>query len=151
MNFNIEVRLQPAQHFISRCCYVTVADLLPCIEATLAEMHTALALEGLVAAGAPWGIYRGDISESADGPIEICLPFVGKAAECVGFDVKFQPAVQGAVIAVSGDAAAYPQVIEAYQQGKRWLDEQGRMIIDDAREVWLSDDVQVLEIIWPFE
>ncbi len=91
------------------------------------------------AAGHAFAVYHGEVSEEADGPVEVGLP--------VGDAEKRLPAGEVAYTVVEGSETDYPEILGAYDAVASWAKANGRELAGPPREVYLSEER--FEITWP--
>ena len=72
-------------------------------------------------------IYHGEVNEDSDGPVEVCVPFVGEA-DLAGQAHRVEPAHREAYTEITVAQVAFPQILSAYDAVERWIGENGREI-----------------------
>lgn len=101
-------------------------------------------------------IYHGQVSMTADGPVEICLPVAGDVEPFGGARVRVEPAHDQAFTRLTKAQVAYPKILEAYQAIERWFEENGKQAAGSPREVmfaeWsqIGDDEPAVDVAWPY-
>ena len=132
--FEVKTKHVDEQPYESRSKQVRVAELEPFIRETIA----ALTAEH-EAAGHAFAVYHGEVSDAADGPVEVGLP-VARAE-------KTLPGGEVAYTVVEGSETDYPEILGAYDAVAIWAKANGRELTGPPREVYLSEEK--FEITWP--
>jgi DNA-binding transcriptional MerR regulator len=137
--FDVKVKRVPPKRYASRTANVRVAQLEPFILETIGE----LSAEG--AAGPPFTIFHGAVTEESDGPVEVCVPRSDGDGEL--------PAGEVAYTTVSGKQCDFPEILGAYDAVARWAREQGREFASPPREIYLNGPGEAMrfEIAWPLQ
>lgn len=143
----VNVRDVPEQHVVSELRYVTAADLRWVREAT--ERLTALADRTGGPAGPRFVVFHGEVTEDADGPVEVCVPVRPEAA------VRVEPAHREAYIRVVAGHFEVPQILSVYDAVGRWVRDHGHTAVAPPREVYgyaesLGPDDPVCDVAVPF-
>jgi len=137
--FDVKLKQVPAQRSASRTANVRVAQLEPFILDTIEE----LSAEG--AAGPPFTIFHGAVTEESDGPVEVCVPRSDGDREL--------PAGEVAYTTVSGKQCDFPEILGAYDAVARWAREQRREFASPPREIYLNGPGEAMrfEIAWALQ
>ncbi len=133
----VQTRHVPAQIVASLEGRVLAADLPAFIDRQLAAIHGALASSGCET-GVPFVIFHGQVTETADGPVEVCVPFDGDSSPA-GVDVRTEPAHDEAFVRLQKRELAYPEILGAYREVETWLSTHGHRMAGSPREVYLAD------------
>jgi len=134
--FEVQTKQMPAQRYRSRRETVTIAELEPFIERTVAEL-------GPPAGGPPFTIFHGPVNEQEHGPVEVCVPHDHGEAEL--------PAIEVAYTVAEGRQCDFPEILGAYDAVARWAQHNGRALAGPARELYLDGEGEEprMEIAWP--
>ncbi len=124
----VSVRDVPEQHVVSELRYVNAAELGWVQEA--AERLTALAGRSGGPAGPRFVVFHGEVTEDADGPVEVCVPVRPEAAG------RAEPAHREAYVPVVKGHFEPPQILSVYDGVRRWVREHGHAVVGPAREVY---------------
>jgi DNA-binding transcriptional MerR regulator len=137
--FEVKVKQVPVQRYESRTANVRVAQLEPFILETIGELSE----QG--AAGAPFTIFHGAVTEESDGPVEVCVPRADGEREL--------PAGEVAYTTVSGKQCDFPEILGAYDAVARWAREHEREFASPPREIYLNGPGEAMrfEIAWPLQ
>jgi DNA-binding transcriptional MerR regulator len=134
---------------------VTIAALDETIQTNLRLLRQAIRTLSTAESDKPFGVYHGRITETEDGPLEVCVPVAALPVGTLpdGIEAKTLPAVRVACVTLRGDQASYPEVLKGYDAVVKWINAQGMHKAGSPREVWHSDpgpDV-AMDVKWPFE
>ncbi|MEU6403062.1 MerR family transcriptional regulator [Streptomyces sp. NPDC046985] len=126
----------------------TLADELPAwIGASLARLESAAAACGGMT-GAPFVVYRAEVSMESDGPAEACVPVADAAAarrwaaergRSRDIGVRVEPARRLAFTRIAKAQVAHPQILAAFEAVERWIADQGLEQAGPCREVYFAD------------
>lgn len=137
--FEVDVKAVAEQPYVSRSKRVRVSELEQFIATTVEELTAAHE-----PAGNSFAIYHGEVNESADGPVEVCLPVAAGDKTLPAGDVAFTVAV--------GEQTSFPEIIGAYDAVASWAKANQRELVGPPREIYLggtSGDRPSMEIAWP--
>ena len=137
--FEVKVKQVPAQRYASRTTNVHVAQLEPFILETIGELSTE------AAAGPPFTIFHGAVTEESDGPVEVGVPRPDGDREL--------PAGEVAYTTVSGTQCDFPEILGAYDAVARWAQENEREFACPPREIYLHGPGEAMrfEIAWQLQ
>lgn len=149
--FEVESREMPAVQVISLTRRVTVDALGQHISGSLLSLSGFAQTQGGTLCGAPFGIYHGPVNHTDDGPMEVCFPVRGTFKPEGDVVVKELPAVQAAVVRVTGENCEFPAIVGAYDAAHDWITAHGSQPDGPPREIWNGPDEKgMMEIAWPF-
>ena len=154
--FDIQTRVVPEQKVLSVQRNVYVKDLSAFISEAHDLLYHHLAQAGLETTGPSLVIYHREVNEDSDGPVEVCVPFVGSIEPAGKMHVRLEPAHQEAFTRLSKAQMAFPGLLEAYGALHEWLAAEGKEQADAPREVYFADwdalspDDPACDIAWPF-
>jgi DNA-binding transcriptional MerR regulator len=138
--YKVETKSVEAQPYVSRTKRVRVSELERFITETIGELWKANE-----PAGSAFAVYHGEVTEEADGPVEVCVPTAGGD--------KTLPAGEVAYTIATGEQCQFPEIIGAYDAVARWAKENGRQLDGSPREIYHSDprkgEEDRFEIAWP--
>jgi len=77
MAFEVEVRDVPQTQVVSITKRITVEALGQHIKGSLGRLSEFVQAQGGVTTGAPLGIFQGPVTQTDDGPMEVCFPVRG--------------------------------------------------------------------------
>jgi DNA-binding transcriptional MerR regulator len=124
----VGVRDVVEQHVVSEMRYVTAAELGWVREAT--ERLNALAGRSGGPTGPRFVVFHGEVTEDADGPVEVCVPVCAEGAD------RPEPAHREAFIPVVKGHFEPPQILSVYDAARRWVRENGHTVVAPPREVY---------------
>jgi effector-binding domain-containing protein len=153
MNLEVEVREIPTQQIISITRRHTVDGLGKQEEQDIGVLFDLASEQDAQVIGAPFGIYHGAVSETEDGPVEICIAVSGKITARDIIEVKQLEGGQAACVAITGDQCHYPELLGAYDAAADWIQRNGFETTQPPREVWYTGpgpDAK-WEIVWLFK
>ena len=132
--YEVQVKEVPEQPYVGRSNRMRVDELERFITETI---DTLMAENELT--GHPFAVYHGEVTEKADGPVEVCVPVAGAG--------KRLPAGEVAYTFVSDGQCQYPEIIGAYDAIATWAKSNGRELAGPPREIYI--DQKRWEIAWP--
>ena len=142
---------------ISICDEVSIAELIPYIDRSIASLRAFAEDKGLEVTGPPIGIYHGEVNEDSNGPVEICLPFEGEAMPTEAITVRTLKGGSVASTYTTVEQARFPEILQAYDAVHEWIRQSGHQISESPREIYLAREEEVsqhepfIEIAWPFQ
>jgi len=152
MSLEVEVRDIPTQQIISITRRHTVDGQGKQEEQDIGALFALANEQGAQAAGAPFGIYHGAVSETEDGPVETCIAVNGKITSRDNIKVKQLEGGKAACVVITGDQCHYPELLGAYDAAADWIQKNGFETTQPPREVWYTGpgpDAK-WEIVWLF-
>jgi DNA-binding transcriptional MerR regulator len=152
MSLEVVVKDIPAQQIISITRRHTVDGLGKQEEADIGALFAHAHQQGAQAAGAPFGIYHGPVSETEDGPVETCLAVSGRIEGKDNIEVKQLDGGKAACVVITGEQCHYPELLGAYDAAVDWIQKNGYETTQPPREVWYTapgPDAK-WEIVWLF-
>jgi effector-binding domain-containing protein len=132
--FEVHVKQMPEQPYVSRSKRVGIKELERFITETIDELTA-----GNQPVGPPFAVYHGEVNETDDGPVEVCVP--------VAEGEKRLHAGEVAYTIVADGQCEFPEIIGAYDAVASWAKTNGRELACPPREVYLEH--QRWEIAWP--
>lgn len=152
MAFAVEIQKTPKQLVLSITKRVYLPELSSFISSSVEMLEAHAAKHGCAISGPPFGIYHGAVSQTENGPVEVCLPIIGSYASVTAeIAVKELPAAELACVAVSGKECAFPAILEAYDAACDWIVRNGYESDSPPQEIWVGPDEQgPMVIAWPF-
>lgn len=151
MTFEVRVRDVPTTQVVSITQRIKVEALGQYIQKSLLVLSEFVQSQEGTLAGAPFGIYHGQVNHTDDGPLEVCFPALGTFT--AGGDVAVKEIPQGrvAIVRVTGEQCRFPEIIGAYDAAHDWITANGFEPAGPPREVWNGPDEKgMMEIAWPF-
>lgn len=151
MTFEVQARDMPATQVVSITQRIKVEALGQYIQKSLLALSEFVQSQEGTLAGAPFGIYHGQVNHTDDGPLEVCFPAQGTFT--AGSDVAVKEIPQGrvAIVRVTGEQCRFPEIIGAYDAAHDWITANGFEPAGPPREVWNGPDEKgMMEIAWPF-
>jgi DNA-binding transcriptional MerR regulator len=137
--FEVSTKQVEEQRYVSRSKRVRVPELEPFIVSTIQTLSASH--DG---SGPAFSLYHGEVNETDDGPVEVCLPTAAGDRRLPAGEVAFTIA--------GGDACRFPEIIGAYDAVAGWAKAAGRDLDGPPREIYLSHptaDEPQMEIAWP--
>lgn len=141
---------------ISICDEVSIADLIPYIDRSIASLRSFAEETGLEVTAPPMGIYHGEVNEDSNGPVEICLPVEGEAVPTEVITIRTLKGGPVAYTYTTVEQARFPEILQAYDAVHDWIRQSGKHISESPREIYLtpegggSQHEPFIEIAWPF-
>lgn len=151
---DIALRTVPERDLLTTERRQTVDGLSDFIGDSVARLTAHLETSGASVAGSLRVIYHGMVTEDSDGPVEVALPFTGSVAAVDGLTVRRDPGGTEAWTALTRGEAEFPQVLGAYDDLGRWIDDSDLHRAGHPAEVYLTPrdvepDVVHMEVVWP--
>jgi DNA-binding transcriptional MerR regulator len=137
--FEVRTKHVDERRYVSRSKRVRIPELEPFIMRTIEDLcneHES--------SGPAFSLYHGEVNETDDGPVEVCVPTDGGDRRLPAGEVAFTVA--------RGEACRFPEIIGAYDAVASWAKAAGRDLDGPPREIYLADpaaDEPQMEIAWP--
>ncbi|WP_034409272.1 MerR family transcriptional regulator [Deinococcus murrayi] len=156
--FEIQEREVPPLQVIGKRGRVHLGELPAFIARTFQELQRHLAAQDAPFAGAPYTLFYGEVSADSDGPVEVCIPFLGQVSPGQGMTVRREPAFREAYATLTGAQRGQVQaILTAHDEVAGWLKQHGKTLARPAREVYLQpqegeegERQAALEIAYPY-
>ena len=153
--YQIQTRQIPEQQVLTVSRNVTQADLVDFMMPAMGYLPAAL--EGTTAKTDShcFVIYHGVVDEDSDGPVEVCLPFEGTLDAPAGMQVRIEPAHHEAFTTVSLEHTKFPDILEAYDAVRGYLEREGLEPTGSPREVYFVEHTKIgpkdpfCDVAWP--
>src|SRR4051812_6910617 len=113
--FYVQTRDVPEQLVFSEQARMTAEKLPEWIGAAFDRAQKAGA-----AAGPPMVIYHGEVTETADGPVESAYPVTAEQAAASDLPTRVEPAHREAFTTISKALVEYPLILKAYDAVEAW-------------------------------
>jgi DNA-binding transcriptional MerR regulator len=137
--FDVTTRELPEQQVVSMTRAVHVGELVPFLHEARSTLLEQLRRSGARPSG-PWlAIYHGEVNEDSDGPVEVCVPFEGRADAADGVTVRTEPAHREAFTTITMAQCQFPAILDAYGAVESWTGQRGMEITASPREVYFTD------------
>ncbi|MBF8284674.1 MAG: transcriptional regulator, MerR family [Anaerolineales bacterium] len=156
MTYTVNTKHVPEQPVISIRQTVSIQELVGYIDRSIRALQAHARAQGGEAAGAPQGIYHGEVNEDSNGPVEICLPVKGHIKPGKDIQVRSLAPAQVAHTTITERQAEFPAILQAYDAIYEWIKQNGHKTTEPPREIYLSapgeagPDEPFIEIAWPF-
>ena len=153
MSLEVEVKEISTQQILSVTRRHTVDELGKQQEQDIGTLFALANDQSVRAAGAPFGIYHGPVSETEDGPVETCLAVEGKVEPRGNIEVKQLEGGKAACVVITGEQCHYPELLGGYDAAVDWIQKNGFETTQPPREVWYTGpgpDAK-WEIVWLFK
>jgi DNA-binding transcriptional MerR regulator len=124
----VAVREVAEQHVISEMRYVTANELGWIRDATARLTARADRSGGPV--GPRFVVFHGEVTEDADGPVEVCVPVRPDAAG------RVEPVHREVYIPVIKGHFEPPLILSVYDAARRWVRDHGHTVVAPPREVY---------------
>jgi len=140
MPFEVEVRDVPQTQVVSITQQITVEALSRYIKGSLGRLGEFVQAQGGETAGAPLGIFHGPVTQTDDGPMEVCFPVRGSFTAEGDVVVKELPGGRAATVTAVGEQCDFPAILGAYDTAFDWITRNGFVPAGPPREVWEGQD-----------
>ncbi|GGJ23094.1 MerR family transcriptional regulator [Deinococcus roseus] len=155
--FDIQTRTVPAAKIITIQQRVYASDLPAFIGEAFGRIMPHLEASDAPITAAPFVIYHGTVNQDSDGPVEVCVPFMGPVEPLEGMNIRIEPEHPEAFTTITKGQCVFPEILKAYDAVSLWLREQGRMCsMLSSREVYFANwdeagpDDLVCDIAFPY-
>jgi DNA-binding transcriptional MerR regulator len=119
---------------------VFAKDLPAKIEESFNAIFRQIALNLSVEAIMPtMVIYHGVVNEDSDGPIEVCVPFVGNLEPADHILIRLEPAHREAFTTICKSQVVFPEILKAYDAVDAWVKQKNLQPSLSCREVYFAD------------
>jgi DNA-binding transcriptional MerR regulator len=153
--YQVHTRAVPEQRVLTVSRHVKQPELVPFTMEAIDQLFTAL--DGTSAkTESPWfAIYHGVVDADSDGPVEVCLPFVGELEAPTGMQIRIEPAHHEAFTTVDLEHTKFPDILEAYDAVRGYLGREGLEPTGSPREVYFAEPTNLspgdpfCDIAWP--
>lgn len=150
MTFEIQIKDVPQQNAVTHLARVKIGDYQAHIGKTLRLLHTHITDSGATIAGEPLCFYHGRLNEGADGPVEICWPYVGEISPTATIAVRQIPAHKLAYHHATLENSRFPEIVSVWGSVIDWAKQNGHETMPeglDCYEVWPEDTTVMVG--WP--
>jgi DNA-binding transcriptional MerR regulator len=131
--FDVKTKQVEEQPYVSRSRRLRVDELSPFIRNTISDLVAEHEPNG-----SAFALFHGQVNETDDGPVEVCVPTAGGDKRLPGGEVAYTLA--------SGPACAFPEIIGAYDAVAGWAKANGRDLVGPPREIYHAE--KEWEIAW---
>lgn len=153
--YQVHTREVPEQRLLTVSRHVKQPELVPFMMEGIGQLFSAL--DGTSArTDSPWfAIYHGVVDADSDGPVEICLPFVGELSARDGMQVRIEPAHHEAFTTVDLEHTKFPDILEAFDAVRDYLEKGGMEPTGSPREIYFTDPKDLApsdpfcDVAWP--
>jgi DNA-binding transcriptional MerR regulator len=136
--FVVETRQIPDQQIASVERKVLVGDLSAFIDEGMRTIYDVLS-QASTESGIPFVIYHGEVNTDSDGPVEVCVPYIGEVKPVGEIRLRLEPAHTEAFTRITKAQVAFPGILEAYEAVEKWAADNERAAIGSPREVYFTD------------
>lgn len=151
MEYEVEAQEVPQAQVVSITNRVTVESVRANVVGSLSRLSEFVKGQGGESAGVPFGICYGPVTNTDDGPMEVCLPVQGSFTASGDIVVKELEAHRAATIDIAGDQCSYPAVLDAFDAAYDWISANGYVPAGPPRQTWISQiELGPMRISWPF-
>lgn len=123
--FAIETRQIPDQQVATIERRVLVGGLPRFISEAMGLVHDALGQAG-AESGIPFVVYHGEVNTDSDGPVEVCVPYVGDVKPTGEIRLRLEPGHKEAYTRLTKSQVAFPGILEAYEAVMKWAADNGQ-------------------------
>lgn len=117
---------------------VLVGDLSAFIDEGMRTVYDLLS-RASAETGIPFVLYHGEVNTDSDGPVEVCVPYVGDVKPVGEIRLRLEPAHTEAFTRITKAQVAFPGILEAYEAVEKWAADGGFTAIGSPREVYFAD------------
>jgi DNA-binding transcriptional MerR regulator len=153
MDFQFEEREMAAQTAVCIRRHVTIPAYHAWIPTVLRQLWDHINAASAQPAGSPIALYYGPVNEEDDGPVEVCVPFVGAVPPAGEIKIRALPAHKAVQLRTFGEYNEYPRLLELWNAVERRVDGQNLASNWDGDmtcyEIWHED--MTMTIGWPVQ
>ena len=136
--FAIETRQIPDQQVAAIERRVLVGALPRFISEAMGLVYDALGQAG-AETGIPFVVYHGEVNTDSDGPVEVCVPYVGDVKPTGEIRLRLEPGHTEAYTRLTKSQVAFPGILEAYEAVMKGAADSGQPAVGSPREVYFTD------------
>lgn len=136
--YDVETRTVAEQKVATVRGRVHARELPAFIGETMGRVLEYLAQAGIRPSAPPFVAYHGQVDLDSDGPVEVCVPFVGSLEPKGEVAIRLEPAHDEAYARITKAQVEFPGILEAYDAVARHLEEAGRSH-GSPREVYFAE------------
>lgn len=154
--YHVDTRNVPEQKVATLQSNVLAKDLPGFIGDAMSTIHDHLGEANCKPGGAGFVVYHGEVNEDSDGPVEVCLPFMGTLEPVGDMRVRLEPAHKEAFTRLTKAQVAFPEILGAFGTVGEWIKAQGKEELSPPREVYFAPwdavgpDDPACDVAWPF-
>ena len=151
MTFEIKIKDVPAKNLACHVSNVKIGTYQEHIGKTLRLLHDHIINSGANIDGDPICLYHGPVNEDADGPVEICWPFVGDVASSAEITLRQMPAHKLAYHHAPLERSRFPEIVQVWDAVIDFARENGYETFPPGLacyEIWPEDTT--VAVGWPF-
>ena len=137
--YDVQTRDVPVQDVLSITRNLTVGDLPDFIMNACRDVIGQMERAGATI-GDAFVIYHGEVNEDSDGPVEVCVPYVGTVEPSGEAVARTESAHREAYTTISRAQTQFPGILDAYAAVERWMEENGTAMSAAPREVYFNAD-----------
>jgi len=153
--YQVHTRQVPEQRVLTVSRHMKQPELVPFMMEAAGQLYSAL--EGTSAKiDSPWfAVFHGVVDADSDGPVEICLPFVGAMEAPARMQVRIEPAHHEAFTTVSLEHTKFPDILEAYDAVHAHIEKEGLEPTGSPREIYFTEPTNLsptdpfCDVAWP--
>lgn len=152
--FHVSTRETTSQDVATIQEHHFVATLSSFIDRAMSTIYDQLARAGLET-GVPFVVYHGQVNSDSDGPVEVCVPYVGTFQPVDVVATRIEEGGPQAFTTITKSQLEFPGILEAYDAVASWVETNHVDFKGDPREIYfadpsqLEDDDPVADIAWP--
>jgi DNA-binding transcriptional MerR regulator len=153
--FEIQERSVPAATVLTIQRSVLVDSLPEFIGEAMSGLLDRVSAKGGEVEGAPFVIYHGEVNNDSDGPVEVCVPFIGNVPGSSDLQVRIEPAHKEAYTRITKGQVEFPMILDAYEAVHKYVADRGYEPAGSPREVYFADwdtigrSDPACDIAWP--
>jgi DNA-binding transcriptional MerR regulator len=136
--YAIETRQVPDQQVAAIERRVLVGELPQFINEAMGLVHDAVGQAG-AETGIPFVVYHGEVNTDSDGPVEVCVPYVGDVKPTGEIRLRLEAGHTEAFTRLTKSQVAFPGILEAYEAVMKWAADSGQPAVGSPREVYFTD------------
>ena len=134
-SFAVQTRQVPDRLIASITVNVRQAELIAALNDGATRLHAHLTEQQVSFGTEWWALYHGVVSPDSDGPLEICVPFTGRAAPAGPIAIRVEEAHTEAFTPITAAQCRYPRILHAYDAVVRTARQHGT-IDRPVREIY---------------
>lgn len=133
--FEVLERDVPEQLVLCESKHTTIDGLSDWIESTFGRFYGIASSLG-AETGRVFVIFHGQVNETDNGPVEICLPILSEV-DLAGQPTRVEPAHREAYTKITKSQVDFPQILGAYEAVHTWVEANATMT-GSPREVYVD-------------
>ncbi|MGH3488030.1 MAG: MerR family transcriptional regulator [Actinopolymorphaceae bacterium] len=137
--YDLRLRDVPETKVAALTCEVDQSALVSTTRGTAEKIRQHLENAGATPTNEVWMIFHGLVTPDSAAPVEVCVPFTGRADPAGPIVLRIEPGHTEAYCTVTRDECFYPRIMLAYDAVESWVLRSGMPTAGSPREVYFAE------------